>query len=48
MEEICRSVVLLTDGLNTQNRWSSKPISNGRRAITCANIKAANVDLYTI
>jgi len=36
------------DHLNTQNRWSSKPISNGRRAITCANIKAANVDLYTI
>jgi hypothetical protein len=42
-------VILLTDGLNTQNRWwsSQSPIDN-RQAITCSNIKAAGITLYTI
>ena len=39
-------IILLTDGLNTQNRWNSKQTDiDDRQAITCANIKAANVDL---
>jgi len=42
-------IILLTDGLNTQNRWSTTQSDiDDREAITCANIKAANVDLYTI
>jgi Flp pilus assembly protein TadG len=42
-------VILLTDGLNTENRWwsSQSPIDN-REAITCSNIKAAGITLYTI
>ena len=42
-------IILLTDGLNTQNRWSTTQSDiDDREAMTCANIKAANVDLYTI
>ncbi len=42
-------IILLTDGLNTQNRWNSTQTDiDDRQAITCANIKAANVDLNTI
>ena len=42
-------IILLTDGLNTQNRWSSTQTDiDDREAMTCANIKQANVDLYTI
>lgn len=42
-------IILLTDGLNTQNRWSSvQDDIDTREAMTCANIKTANVELYTI
>ena len=42
-------IILLTDGLNTQNRWySSQSKIDGREQITCGNIKAAGVTLYTI
>jgi len=38
-----------TDGLNTQNRWTSTQDDiDTRQATTCANIKLANVELYTI
>jgi hypothetical protein len=48
LDRSVQRIILLTDGLNTQNRWSStQPDIDGRQAITCANIKAAN-DLYTI
>jgi Flp pilus assembly protein TadG len=42
-------IILLTDGLNTQNRWysSASPI-DARQAITCNNIKAAGITLYTV
>jgi Flp pilus assembly protein TadG len=49
-------IILMSDGLNTQNRWSSDqntidkrmydPSNNG--AGTCANIKNAGITLYTI
>ncbi len=49
-------IILMSDGLNTQNRWSSDqatidkrmydPSNNG--AGTCANIKNSGVTLYTI
>ena len=42
-------IILLTDGLNTQDRWySSQSSIDARQQITCNNIKAAGVTLYTI
>ena len=42
-------VILLTDGLNTQNRWYTNQTSiDAREKLTCANIKAAGIDLYTV
>ena len=42
-------IILLTDGLNTQNRWySSQSKIDARQQMTCDNIKAAGVTLYTI
>jgi Flp pilus assembly protein TadG len=42
-------IILLTDGLNTQDRWYTDQNSiDIREAMTCTNIKNANVVLYTI
>jgi Flp pilus assembly protein TadG len=42
-------IILLTDGLNTQNRWyTSQNSIDTRQQMTCNNIKAAGVTLYTI
>lgn len=42
-------IILLTDGLNTQNRWYTDQTSiDTRQQMTCNNIKAANITLYTI
>lgn len=48
-------IVLMSDGLNTENRWSSSqtPIDNrmyqtGNGNGTCANIKATGVVIYTV
>ena len=42
-------IILLTDGLNTQDRWyTSQSSIDARQAMTCANVKAAGVILYTI
>jgi len=42
-------IILLTDGLNTQNRWyTSQSQIDAREAITCNNIKAAGITLYTV
>lgn len=42
-------IILLTDGLNTQNRWyTSQGSIDDRQAITCSNIKAAGITIYTI
>jgi Flp pilus assembly protein TadG len=42
-------IILLTDGLNTQDRWYTTQSSiDNRQAITCANIKAAGITLYTV
>jgi Flp pilus assembly protein TadG len=42
-------IILLTDGLNTQDRWySSQGSIDTRQQLTCNNIKAANITLYTI
>src|ERR1700682_2680399 len=42
-------IILLTDGLNTQDRWYSDQASiDARQQITCNNIKAAGITLYTV
>lgn len=42
-------IILLTDGLNTQDRWYNTATDiDARQQITCDNVKAAKVDLYTI
>jgi Flp pilus assembly protein TadG len=43
------AIVLLSDGLNTQNRWYSDAASiDTRQRILCDHAKAANITLYTI
>ena len=42
-------IILLTDGLNTQDRWYTNQSSiDARETITCSNIKASGITLYTI
>jgi Flp pilus assembly protein TadG len=48
-------IILLSDGLNTENRWYTSASSIDKRmydsktgAGTCANIKAAGITIYTI
>jgi Flp pilus assembly protein TadG len=42
-------VILLTDGLNTQDRWYSYQSSiDTRQEKTCANVKAAGITVYTV
>jgi hypothetical protein len=42
-------IILLTDGLNTQDRWYSTASSiDNRQQTTCNNIKAAGITLYTV
>ena len=42
-------IILLTDGLNTENRWYTNQSSiNARQQKTCDNIKAAGVTLYAV
>ena len=42
-------IILLTDGLNTQDRWYTAQNSiDARQTITCNNVKAAGITLYTV
>ncbi len=42
-------IILLTDGLNTQDRWyTTQSKIDAREQMTCNNIKSAGVTLYTI
>jgi len=42
-------IILLTDGLNTQDRWySAQSQIDARETLTCSNIKAAGIILYTV
>jgi len=42
-------IILLTDGLNTQDRWYTTASSiDNRQAVACTNIKAAGITLYTV
>ena len=42
-------LVVLTDGDNTQNRWTTSGSSiDARTALACANAKADNIKIYTV
>jgi Flp pilus assembly protein TadG len=48
-------IVLLSDGLNTQDRWPANgngvnpaPAVDARMTLACANAKAANIMIYTV
>ncbi len=42
-------IILLTDGLNTQNRWTTDQSSiDAREELACDNAKAAGVTIYTV
>jgi len=42
-------IILLTDGLNTQDRWyTSQSSIDSRQSMTCTNVKNSGVVLYTI
>jgi Flp pilus assembly protein TadG len=44
-----QAIILMTDGLNTQNRWYTDQNSiDTRQATTCANAKAAGITVYTV
>src|SRR5439155_5552977 len=50
-----RIIILLTDGLNTANRWNNILFGSGTQAnidartqLGCTNIKAAGITLYTL
>jgi Flp pilus assembly protein TadG len=52
-EETQPVVILLSDGLNTQDRWygdgsNQSTQVDGRMAIACSNIKAAGITVYTV
>lgn len=42
-------IIILTDGLNTQDRWYSiQSQIDARQTMTCNNIKAAGITIYTV
>lgn len=42
-------IILLSDGLNTQDRWYADQSSiDARQQITCTNVKAAGITVYTV
>lgn len=42
-------IILLTDGMNTENRWYTRQSSiDARQEKTCANIKDAGITVYTV
>src|SRR5262245_4933566 len=48
-KDIEKHIVFLTDGLNTQNRWTTKPAEiDARSKLVCDNIKAAGIRIFTI
>jgi Mg-chelatase subunit ChlD len=48
-EDLDKVIVLLTDGQNTQNRWSTSTSSiDARTQKVCDNAKAANIKVYTV
>jgi Flp pilus assembly protein TadG len=47
--DLDKAIILLTDGDNTRNRWTTNRAQiDARTSLVCANVKAANIRLYTV
>jgi hypothetical protein len=47
--DLDKVLILLTDGTNTQNRWTGNSSDiDARTKAVCANIKSANIKIYTV
>lgn len=47
--DLDKVIILLTDGENTANRWTSNTSAiDARTKAACTNVKAANIKLYTV
>jgi hypothetical protein len=47
--DVDKVIILLTDGQNTQNRWSSSTSSiDARTQKVCENAATANIKVYTV
>jgi hypothetical protein len=47
--DLDKVIVILTDGTNTQNRWTSSSTAiDARTQKVCDNVKAADIKVYTI
>lgn len=47
--DLDKVIILLTDGDNTENRWSTSQTTIDKRTkLACTNVNAANVKLYTV
>ena len=47
--DLDKVIIMLTDGDNTQDRWSNSGSDiDGRMSAACANVKAANIKVYTV
>jgi Flp pilus assembly protein TadG len=47
--DLNKIIILMTDGDNTQNRWSSNEADiNARTALACTNIKNSGIQIYSI
>jgi Flp pilus assembly protein TadG len=47
--DVDKVLILLTDGLNTQNRFTTVPSQiDARTAAVCDNVKKANIKVYTV
>jgi Flp pilus assembly protein TadG len=48
-EDLDKVIILLTDGDNTENRWSKNQTSiDNRTKLACTNVNTANIKLYTV
>ena len=46
---LTKYIIALTDGTNTENRWTTSQYSiDARTALACSNAKAAGIKIYTI
>jgi Flp pilus assembly protein TadG len=51
--DLSKVIILMTDGMNTINRWNGNgadpcPLCTARMSLACANAKAAGIQIYTI
>jgi len=47
--DLDKVIIMLTDGTNTEDRWSTTQSAiDGRMQTACTNVKAANIKIYTV